>query len=102
MEGGAGDDRLKGDSQSGPGERMDGGPGADELNGADGDDEIAGGDGPDELRGDSGDDKLDGGPGTDSCDQGSGTGPSTLRELAPAAERGHVARRRDPYGRWTP
>jgi Ca2+-binding RTX toxin-like protein len=77
MLGGSGDDRLLGDSDSGPGERMDGGPGADELSGADGDDTLDGADGTDNLIGGDGDDSLSGGPGTDTCDQGAGSGPQT-------------------------
>ena len=59
MLGGSGDDRLLGDSDSGPGERMDGGPGADELSGADGDDTLDGADGPDNLIGGDGDSRWE-------------------------------------------
>lgn len=66
LDGGGGNDRLFGDSQPGPGERLEGGPGDDDLDGGAGDDN---------LKGNDGDDNLDGGAGTDRCRQGPDSGP---------------------------
>ena len=63
LDGGSGDDRLRGDSQNGPGERSTAAPATTTCSGLDGDDALAGGDGNDEL---------DGGTGTDCCAQGPG------------------------------
>ena len=71
-----------------PGERVAGGPGADELSGADGDDELAGGDGPDELAHDSGNEALDGErEARTACEKSSGSGPSTSSSTGRSRDR---------------
>jgi Ca2+-binding RTX toxin-like protein len=52
----------------------------DVLNGGAGDDNLKGGDGPDLLHGDAGNDALNGGSGTDTCYQDAGSGPKTSCE----------------------
>jgi Ca2+-binding RTX toxin-like protein len=68
--GGAGHDRLYGDSLA---NRLDGGTGNDQLYGRGGDDILDGGDGVDSLFGGDGDDWMSGGTGADSFDGGDGT-----------------------------
>ena len=85
--GGAGNDRIVGNTDA---NQLDGGPGDDTIDGRDGNDAlagstgddtldggpgndtVAGGDGNDALAGSSGDDTLDGGPGNDAVDGGAG------------------------------
>jgi RTX calcium-binding nonapeptide repeat (4 copies) len=62
VDGGGGDDVLRGDTQ---GDELTGGPGDDELYGAGGDDILSGGAGDDYLEGGAGADTFDGGEGDD-------------------------------------
>lgn len=65
VDGGAGDDDIKGASGN---DVLRGGPGDDVLRGYAGNDVLEGGDGNDQLSGHTGDDRLDGGAGDDNLE----------------------------------